>query len=155
MTKHAKTGTRAYQCWRRMIQNCEDEKYPAYKNYGARGIKVCPKWKIFSAFLSDMGDIPPDCNSLVLINRNQDYSKENCQWGRYTLKGRQRKHNSKNQMMPICLMIDRNHYDYISKQALQASLEKGSYVEPNEMIREALYKAFPIPTQVDMFGQRK
>lgn len=37
-----------------MKDRCERETDKEYKNYGARGIKVCDRWKDFNTFWSDM-----------------------------------------------------------------------------------------------------
>ena len=45
--------------YRTMIQRCEYKGNPSYKRYGARGIKVCERWRLdFWAFVEDMGPRP-------------------------------------------------------------------------------------------------
>lgn len=34
----AKSYKRSYHVWRMMLKRCNDETYPAYRNYGARGM---------------------------------------------------------------------------------------------------------------------
>lgn len=41
-----------YWAWKAMKQRCKNPKCKAYKNYGARGIKVCNEWEKFEPFLS-------------------------------------------------------------------------------------------------------
>ena len=55
----------------------------------------------------------------------------------------------------ICLVLEKDLVDFIHKQALQMSMDKGVYVEPNDLIRSAIAKAFPTPKQYDMFGTPK
>ena len=55
----------------------------------------------------------------------------------------------------ICLVMENDLFEFIEKQAMQRSLTEKCYIEPNELIREALKKAFPTPKQYDMFGKSK
>jgi len=52
-------------------------------------------------------------------------------------------------------VLEKDLVDFIKNQALQRSVNEGFYVEPNELIREALQKAFPTPKHYDMFGDLK
>lgn len=62
-----------------MKDRCLCKNNPSYKNYGNRGITICPEWLIFENFHNDMGD-KPENKSLERINNNKGYYKENCRW---------------------------------------------------------------------------
>src|SRR5258708_13560785 len=63
-----------------MINRCYNKNFPAYKNYGARGIKVCSQWLTdFDKFLYDMGPRPGGL-TLDRKDNSKDYSPENCKW---------------------------------------------------------------------------
>ena len=63
-----------------MRARCFDPRHTSYKNYGARGIRVCERWlNSFSAFYQDMGPRHEGC-SLDRINVNNDYRPDNCRW---------------------------------------------------------------------------
>lgn len=76
-----KKETREYRAWRGMIERCENRRGPAYRNYGARGIRVCVRWRrSFTTFLQDMGTHPGPGYSVERKNNNGNYSPSNCVW---------------------------------------------------------------------------
>jgi hypothetical protein len=67
--------------WANMLQRCYNEKHPQFKNYGARGIVVCARWRAsFAAFLEDMGPKPSRELSIDRENNDGSYSPQNCRW---------------------------------------------------------------------------
>lgn len=63
-----------------MKRRCNDPNNKEYKNYGARGIKVCKKWNKFKNFLKDMGEPPSSKHKIDRIDNNKGYYKSNCRW---------------------------------------------------------------------------
>lgn len=72
-------GTKEYMIWATMRQRVNNPKNKKYKDYGARGIDICPEWDSFLQFYTDMGP-KPDGYSLDRIDNDKGYSKENCKW---------------------------------------------------------------------------
>ena len=71
---------RLYWVWASMIQRCTNQNNKQYKNYGARGIKVCDKWRnSFNDFFQDMG-LPKEGLTLERKNNDLGYSLDNCYW---------------------------------------------------------------------------
>ena len=80
LRQHGKSHTSTYRIWLSMNRRCENENHVAYKNYGGRGITVCPRWKeSFENFLEDMGERPANMQ-IDRINNNKGYFLENCRW---------------------------------------------------------------------------
>jgi len=89
-TKHGKSKSKIYRVWCTMKQRCYNHNYPDYKNYGAKGIKVCEEWLTFENFLEDIGDKPFNLVSLDRIDNNGDYEKSNIRWASYNTQAQNR-----------------------------------------------------------------
>ena len=79
---HSDSGTRLYKIWIHMKSRCYLKTDPNYKDYGARGIKVCPSWlhsyPPFKAWALRNGYQ----DNLTIDKKENDgnYSPKNCQW---------------------------------------------------------------------------
>lgn len=79
--KHGKTGTPEYRTWKAMKERCYNVHNIGYKNYGARGIRVCERWlNSFENFLSDMGVKPGKKYSIDRKDSTGNYEPGNCKW---------------------------------------------------------------------------
>lgn len=87
-----KRATRTYAAWSEMRARCRNPNHHQWKNYGARGIKVCCAWESFERFLADMGEAPVG-KSLDRRDNSSGYSKDNCRWATKQEQGRNRRTN--------------------------------------------------------------
>jgi hypothetical protein len=95
-TSHGHGGykhTPEYASWSNMWTRCTNPKVDAYKNYGARGITICARWKRFENFFADMGPKPSIDHTIERRDVNRGYCSENCYW---TPKGRQSRNRRNN-----------------------------------------------------------
>lgn len=69
-----------YISWASMMDRCHYPKHWAFARYGARGISVCERWRVFEGFLADMGERPKGRTLDRYPNRDGNYEPGNCRW---------------------------------------------------------------------------
>lgn len=89
-----KTITPEYRSWIAMKGRCYDSNAPYYKNYGARGITICERWRnSYEAFLEDMGRRPSLKHTLERKDVNGNYEPGNCLWATIDVQSNNRRTN--------------------------------------------------------------
>lgn len=79
---HRKADHPEYRVWQCMIARCEQPKAPGYESAGAKGAKVCKRWRYsFEAFLEDLGPRPGKGYVLVREDNKGDFRPGRVRWG--------------------------------------------------------------------------
>lgn len=86
-----------YTTYAGMIARCYVKSNSSYKKYGAKGVKVCDRWRGtegFSNFKKDMGERPKGY-TLDRVDAAGDYCPENCRWASVALQAVNKREKSK------------------------------------------------------------
>lgn len=123
---HGLSKTPAWKSWESMRTRCSNQKHPAYKHYGGRGIAVCERWNDFECFFEDMGSRPKGM-TLDRIDGDQGYFKENCKWST----PKEQSNNLSNNRRVVFKGVDYTHAQLaehlgLNYQTLRSRIDRGS-----------------------------
>lgn len=108
--KHGMAKTRIWNIYQGMVRRCNDEHSHAYKDYGGRGIAICPEWLgddgIKRFFEWSFKNGYKDDLEIDRIDVNGNYEPSNCRWATSKQQNRNRRdnirieYNGKTQSLP-------------------------------------------------------
>lgn len=90
---HGQRGSRLYTIWCNMKARCDNQKHPAYHNYGGRGVAYDPTWSDFSVFAASVGEPPSDMHSLDRVDNSRGYAADNVRWATRSVQSRNKRQN--------------------------------------------------------------
>lgn len=80
ITTHGLSSSPHYGRWKNMMSRCYDEKCTAYRNYGARGIKVYEGWHDVAKYIADLPAGHFKGAEIDRIDNDGDYCPGNIKW---------------------------------------------------------------------------
>lgn len=122
-----------------MVSRCTNPASQKWLNYGARGIKVCERWKKFVNFVEDMGIRPGGKLSIDRINNDGNYEPGNVRWATWFQQCRNKRTNKLVNLNGerVC-MVDAARITGINITLLNHRLKKGWSME--KVIRTPIQK---------------
>lgn len=90
---HGQRRSRLYTIWCNMKARCDNQKHPAYHNYGGRGITYDPAWVSFTAFAAAVGEPPSELHTLDRVDNSAGYSISNVRWASRYVQARNSRQN--------------------------------------------------------------
>lgn len=91
---HPHRKTRIFRIWKRMHQRCYEINCDDYKDYGAKGVKICDDWHEYYTFYSwAISHGYSDSLSIDRLDVTGNYSPSNCRWATSLEQARNKRNN--------------------------------------------------------------
>lgn len=106
--RDGRTKEPEYWSWVRMRRRCLQPKHKSYKDYGGRGISICPEWvDDYVAFRTYLGPKPSLDHTVERIDNDKNYEPGNVCWATRLIQTRNRRglrsitHNGETHCMSV------------------------------------------------------
>ncbi len=93
INSHGEKGTRLYTIWINMKTRCLNSNIPQYKDYGGRGIIICPEWTNDYVAFRDwaLSNGYKEGLQINRINNDGNYEPDNMQWTTWSCQEKNRR----------------------------------------------------------------
>jgi hypothetical protein len=130
MRKHERHGlknTPEYKTLENIKSRCLNKNNRQYKDYGGRGILICPRWlESYRYFCEDMGKKPSPQHSIERLENDKGYYKENCKWATRVEQNRNRRNNTNLELNGKIKTLQEWSEEYnINRATLKSRLKSG------------------------------
>ena len=137
---HGMSNSREYKIWYGIIQRCCNPNNDSFKYYGARGIRVCERWRnSFEAFYVDMG--PSNGLTIDRINNDGNYEPGNCRWANTTVQSFNARLSSRNKTGIRGVSLDVRSGKYMAKMTIKGETVLNKLFDTIEEAEEARINA--------------
>jgi len=158
-----KDNIREYAIWRNLLNGIHKKSDRKYAMLGGSGYTIDKKWLTFEGFIEDLGTLKEGHDGLKIAEGFKFYDKVTAKYSKIKrgrkkdfTRMRQKTHKVKiKNRITFTMSLSHDHFTFIKKQALLKSVTAGEAYNVQDVIREALQKAFPVSSQFDMFGDEK
>lgn len=118
-----------YMAWSSMLVRCKLGT-SVDKNYAARGIRVCKRWRKFENFLTDMGSSYKTGLTLDRVDNSGNYTLGNCEWRTVKQQARNRRLNRYvNTPRGRMLLCEASELSGVHRVVLTGRIERGWPIE--------------------------
>jgi hypothetical protein len=140
---HKKHHPRLYRIWTDIRRRCLKESRPEYKNYGAKGIKMCPDWDgdFITFYKWAINNGYSDNLTIDRINPFGDYEPNNCRW----ITNQEQQRNRKYHVIITVDGVSKKAWEWEAETGIPAEIIRQRIISgwsPERAVFEAIHKEF-------------